>query len=61
MGSINPGAGGLPYERSKQQEFVMNQTALLIFGAAVVAIVFVGIFAYGMMSFSRWSDADSKN
>jgi hypothetical protein len=39
----------------------MNQTALLIFGAAVVAIVFVGIFAYGMMSFSRWSDADSKN
>jgi hypothetical protein len=39
----------------------MNQVALLVFGAAVVAIVFVGLFAYGMMSFSRWSDADSQS
>jgi NhaP-type Na+/H+ or K+/H+ antiporter len=38
----------------------VNQIALLIFGAAVLTIVVVGIFAYGMMSFSRWSDADSK-
>ncbi len=39
----------------------MNDTALLLFGGVVTLVVFIGIVAYGMLMFGRWSqrDADS--
>lgn len=38
----------------------MTETALLIFGGVISLIVFLGVIIYGMMSFGRWSERDSK-
>lgn len=38
----------------------MTETALFIFGGVITFIVFIGVLLYGMMSFSRWSERDSK-
>ncbi len=38
----------------------MTETALFIFGGAITLIVFIGVLIYAMMSFSRWSERDSK-
>lgn len=39
----------------------MSDTALLLLGGAVTLVVFIGILAYGMLTFGRWSDRDSGN
>jgi flagellar biogenesis protein FliO len=38
----------------------MTEAALFIFGGVITFIVFIGVLLYAMMSFSRWSDRDSK-
>jgi hypothetical protein len=38
----------------------MTETALFIFGGVITLIVFIGVLIYAMMSFSRWSERDSK-
>ncbi len=39
----------------------MSDTALLLLGGAVTLVVFIGIIAYGMLTFRRWSDRDASN
>ena len=37
----------------------MNDTALLLLGGAVTLIVFIGLVAFGMLTFGRWSERDA--
>jgi hypothetical protein len=39
----------------------MSDTALLLFGGAVTLVVFIGIVAYGMLIFGRWSERDTNS
>jgi hypothetical protein len=37
----------------------MSDTALLLLGGAVTLVVFMGLLAFGLLSFGRWSARDS--
>ena len=39
----------------------MSDTLLLLFGGAVTLVVFIGILAYGLLTFGRWSDRDASS
>jgi hypothetical protein len=39
----------------------MSDTALLLLGGAVTLVVFLGILAFGLLSFGRWSARDSNS
>jgi hypothetical protein len=39
----------------------MSDTLLLLLGGAVTLVVFIGILAYGLLTFGRWSERDASN
>ena len=39
----------------------MSDTALLLMGGAVTLVVFIGIVAYGMLTFGRWAERDTNS